>query len=129
MDKQLTTLATTEVSRRNLLGKAVAGAVAGAAALAIPNLAGAQGNSPNSIPLVAIHELQANFHLAKNLQDLDFMMSLWADDATFGPHVGKDAIRAFLATTGSFTHLRFSLSPSYKTRVEVNGNEAFLYFE
>jgi hypothetical protein len=63
------------------------------------------------------------------------MMSLWADDATFinqntaTTYVGFDQIRSFWQGSGSFTHHRFSLVPSYKTTIDVHGNEAFLYFE
>jgi hypothetical protein len=31
--------------------------------------------------------------------------------------------------SGSFTHHRFSLVPSYKTQIEVDGHNGFLYFE
>ena len=40
-----------------------------------------------------------------------------------------NSIRSFWQGSGSFTHHRFSLVPSYKTRIDVHGNEAFLYFE
>ena len=72
---------------------------------------------------------------AKTTQDLDLMMSLWADDATFVntstgiTYVGADQIHAFWRGSGSFTHHRFSLVPSYKTTIEVHGDRAFLYFE
>jgi hypothetical protein len=63
------------------------------------------------------------------------MMSLWADDATFTnkttgrTYSGVDQIRSFWQGSGSFTHHRFSLVPSYKTTIEVHGDQAFLYFE
>jgi ketosteroid isomerase-like protein len=82
-----------------------------------------------------IYELQAAFHRAKTTQDLDLMMSLWAGDATFTnrsngmTYSGADDIRSFWASSGSFVHQRFSLVPSYKTQIEVQGDEAFLYFE
>ena len=83
-----------------------------------------------------IRELQAAFHRAKTTQDIDLMMSLWAEDASLvipgnpsSPFVGRDQIRAFLLTTGSFTHLRFSLVPSFKIQIDVHGEEAFFYEE
>lgn len=83
-----------------------------------------------------IYELQAAFHLAKSLQDIDLLMSLWAADASLtipgnpnSPFVGLDSIRAFLLTTGSFTHHRFSLVPSFKIQIDVHGEEAFFYEE
>jgi ketosteroid isomerase-like protein len=48
-----------------------------------------------------IYQLQAAFHRAKTTQDLDLMMSLWADDATFinnstgMTYVGFDSISRF----------------------------------
>ena len=91
-----------------------------------------------------IYQLQAAFHQAKTNADIDLMMSLWADDAVFNnqgdknsPYSDPAAIRAFWASSGSFTHRRLSLVPAYKTRIEVGGNgdkgdkgdSAFLYFE
>jgi ketosteroid isomerase-like protein len=128
---------TGEISRRDLLRKGAAGAAFGAAALALPSLAsaGAGADSSESVQVAEIYQLQAALHQAKTTQDLDLMMSLWADDATFInnstgiTYVGFDQIKSFWQGSGSFTHHRFSLVPSYKTKIEVNGNEAFLYFE
>ena len=47
-------------------------------------------------------------------------------DTTYG---GEAEIRSFWQSSGSFTHHRFSLVPSYKTTIEVHGDQAFLYFE
>ena len=124
------------LSRGRFLRLGAAGTAVGAAALAFPRLAGADV-SHGSEQIGEIYELQAAFHRAKTTQDLDLMMSLWADDATFtytgtSPatvYTGSDQIRSFWQGSGSFTHHRFSLVPSYKTTIEVNGNEAFLYFE
>jgi ketosteroid isomerase-like protein len=122
-----------DVSRRDLLVKAITGAALGAGALLLPTLAAAQTNDPESVQVAEIHDLQAAFHLAKCNQDIDLMMSLYADDAELNfkgtNYVGKDAIRAFLLTTGSFTHLRISLVTSFKIQIETHGNEAYLYFE
>ena len=124
------------LSRGRFLRLGAAGTAVGAAALAFPRLAGADV-SHGSEQIGEIYELQAAFHRAKTTQDLALMMSLWADDATFtytgtSPatvYTGSDQIRSFWQGSGSFTHHRFSLVPSYKTTIEVNGNEAFLYFE
>ena len=128
MDQQL------KLSRAKLLRVGAAGAAVGAATLAFPRLAGADV-SHGSEQIGEIYELQAAFHRAKTTQDLDLMMSLWADDATFvntttnSKFEGAEAIRSFWQGSGSFTHLRFSLVPSFKTTIEVHGDEAFLYFE
>jgi ketosteroid isomerase-like protein len=109
----------------------MAGAALGTAALALPGIA--RGGSPESVQVAEIYQLQAAFHRAKTTQDLDLMMSLWADDATFvngaTTYTGADEIRSFWQGSGSFTHHRFSLVPSYKTTIQVHGNQAFLYFE
>jgi hypothetical protein len=83
-----------------------------------------------------IYELQAAFHRAKTTQDLDLMTSLWDANGTLivqgnpnSPFVGAAQIRAFWETSGSFTHRRFSLVPSFKTQIDVHGDEAWLYFE
>ena len=87
--------------------------------------------------MAKIYQLQAAFHQGKTTKDVDLMMSLWADDATFtnentNPatlYTGSDSIRSFWQGSGSFTHHRFSLVPSYKTTIQVHGSEAFFYFE
>jgi ketosteroid isomerase-like protein len=122
-----------QMSRRKLLRMGAAGTAFGAATLALPRVASAAG--AESVQVAEIYQLQAAFHEAKTTQDLDLMMSLWADDATFinastgNTYVGSADIRSFWTTSGSFTHHRFSLVPSYKTKIDVHGEEAFLYFE
>lgn len=96
----------------------------------------AQVIGPESTQVGEIYELQAAFHRAKTTQDLELMMSLWDPDGTLvvqgdshSPYVGAEQIRHFWAGSGSFTHRRFSLVPSFKTRIEVKGDTAYLYFE
>jgi ketosteroid isomerase-like protein len=130
---------TTEIGRRDLLRKGTAATALGAAALAVPSLARADDPADavsGSLRQVAkIYQLQAAFHRAKTTQDLKLMMSLWAGDATFTnqstatTYEGAADIRSFWQGSGSFTHHRFSLVPSYKTTIDVHGDEAFLYFE
>ena len=64
------------------------------------------------------------------------MMSLWAPKATLkiqgdskSPYVGTEQLRGYWLNSGSFKNRRFSLVPSYKTRIAVRDNEADLYFE
>jgi ketosteroid isomerase-like protein len=134
MHKPFDTPNAMDMSRRGLLLKGLTGAAAiGAAALTLPRPASADDGGSESSQAEAIHELQAAFHYAKSTQDIDLMMSLWAEDAVLVfngvSYTGNDAIRAFLLTTGSFTHLRLSLVPSFKIQIEVHGDEAYLYFE
>jgi ketosteroid isomerase-like protein len=123
-----------QMSRRKLLRTGAAGAAAGAATLAAPGLARADG--PASEQVAEIYRLQAAFHRAKTTQDINLMMSLWADDGTLvnqgdpnSSYVGSERLRAFWLRSGSFTNRRFSLVPSYKIQIDVHGNRAFLYSE
>jgi hypothetical protein len=83
-----------------------------------------------------IYRLQAAFHRAKTMQDIDLMMSLWDVDGILNnqgdpnsPYVGSDRLKAFWMTSGSFTNRRLSLVPSFKTMIDVHGDMAWLYFE
>jgi hypothetical protein len=78
-----------KVSRRELLRKGLAGSALGVAGLSsaalttIPAQANGGVSGPESTQVGEIYELQAAFHRAKTTQDLDLMMSLWGQDATF----------------------------------------------
>src|SRR5262249_11571569 len=91
-----------QMSRGQLLRVGAAGTAVGAAALALPRVAWADW--PESVQVGEIYQLQAAFHRAKTAQDLDLMMSLWADDATFTnrstgtTYVGSADIRSFWQT-------------------------------
>jgi len=92
--------------------------------------------APDSTQVGLIYQLQAAFHRAKTNQDIELMMSLWDANATQivqgSPNltfVGSEQIRSFWETSGSFTHRRFSVVPSFKTQIDVHGDEAWLYFE
>jgi hypothetical protein len=96
----------------------------------------AQVKGPESVQIGEIYQLQAAFHRAKSTQDIDLMMSLWDPDGILivqgdpkSPYVGFNQLREFWLGSGSFTHRRFSLVPSFKTRISVFGNEGSLYFE
>ena len=123
-----------QISRRRLLQLGAAGTALSAAGLILPSLA--RADSPESTQVAEIYQLQAAFHRAKTTKDIDLMMSLWAPDGTLvvqgdpnSPYTGSDSLRAFWLGSGSFTHRRFSLVPSFKTQIDVHGNGAWLYFE
>jgi hypothetical protein len=131
-------MTTHQLNRRTLLRTSLTGTALGAAAWAIPGVAraGTAAGSPESVQVAEIYQLQAAFHRAKTTQDLNLMMSLWAPDATLAiqgdphsPYTGTAALRAFWQNSGSFTHRRFSLVPSFKTQITVQANQAQLYFE
>jgi hypothetical protein len=126
------------LSRRKLLRAGLAGtAVSLAGVMVAPaSLVAAQVEGPSS-PVGDIYQLQAAFHRAKTMQDIDLMMSLWAEDATFNsqgdpnsPYVGSDSLRGFWLSSGSFKNRRLSLVPSFKTQITIRSDdEAWLYFE
>src|SRR5258708_13291450 len=86
--------------------------------------------------LYAIDQIEATWHKAASTHDVDLMMSLWADNATFtlGTRLltGKDEIRAFFTTEAApfkpENHW-ISETPAYKIRATVNGDTATPYFE
>lgn len=86
--------------------------------------------------IYAIGQIEVNWHLASSTKNVDLMMSLWADNATFelGPntYTGKAEIRYFFVNiAGPFRpqHHWVSETPAYKVRVTVNGDKGTLYFE
>lgn len=123
--------------RRRDFVRCAAGAAVGMGGLVRVALAPAQAQEREPDDHVgAIYQLQAAFHRAKTTQDIDLMMSLWAADGTLNnqgdpnsPYVGFDAIESFWLNSGSFTHRRLSLVPSFKTQIQVHGRQAWLYFE
>jgi hypothetical protein len=131
-------MTTQSIARRTFLRNGVTGTALGAAVWALPGVARADtaAGSPESVQVAEIYQLQAAFHRAKTTQNLDLMMSLWAPDGTLvvqgnpnSAYTGTAALRAFWQNSGSFTHRRFSLVPSFKTQINVHGNQAWLYFE
>lgn len=106
------------------------------AMISLPGSLRAQVSGPESVQTGQIYELQAAFHRAKTTQDINLMMSLWDPNGTLNvqgdpnsPYVGFAQIKAFWQSSGSFTHQRFSLVPSFKTQINVHGDDASLYFE
>jgi ketosteroid isomerase-like protein len=86
--------------------------------------------------LYRITDIERKWHEATTTHDIDLMMSLWAEDATFTVDAGKtltgkEAIRAFWLAAPVFqpaTHW-VSETPAYKLRATVDGDKGTLYFE
>lgn len=123
------------ISRRRLLGLGLSGALGAAAAAALPARVLAD-EGQESAQLGEIYQLQAAFHRAKTTQDIDLMMSLWAQRASLqvvgdarSPFAGAAQLRNFWLGSGSFVNRRFSLVPSYKIQIRIDDSEAYLYFE
>ncbi len=86
--------------------------------------------------LYQIDQIEVKFHRATSHHDIDLMMSLWAPGAVFDIDqetlTGKAQIRHwFLTKNGAFmpNHHWESDTPSYKIRVDLNGDKATMYFE
>jgi ketosteroid isomerase-like protein len=127
--------------RRLWLGSALtAGAVAvGALALALSACGGS--SSVNSelqeqVDKFLIGEIEKDFHEALSKKDIDQMMSLWSENATFtaGPGktaTGKQQIQQFWLDSEAFKPSTEWVSdhPAYKLRVTVSGDRGTLHFE
>jgi hypothetical protein len=125
------------MKRRNFCAR-ISAVAAGASAMAIAKTLSAmelEGGQASS-DVAEIYRLQAAFHRAKTAQDIQLMMSLWdaqgrlevVGDAK-SPYVGSERLQEFWANSGSFKNRRFSLVPSYKTQIEVQGEQGTIYFE
>jgi uncharacterized protein (TIGR02246 family) len=83
----------------------------------------------------AINELEVIFHRASSNKNIDEMMELWADDATFTiggqTYAGKEQIRKFILASGPFKpeNRWVSVTPAYKIRISSDGDRGTLYFE
>ena len=114
----------------------LAAGVGGISALMPLRAEGDDSDNQRLADIAKLYRLQAAFHLAKTTQDINLLMSLWDVNGSLtikgdpnSPYVGLDRLRAFLLSTGSFTHRRLSLVPSFKIQFEVHGDEAFFYEE
>jgi ketosteroid isomerase-like protein len=116
--------------------------VALAFALALQTGGGAaKASSSNSVAqqeadLYEIDQIEVKFHRATSRHDINLMMSIWAPGAVFNIDqqtlVGKRAIRHwFLTENKAFmpSHHWESDTPSYKIKVNLNGDKATMYFE
>lgn len=96
----------------------------------------AQTEVQKQADLYAIDQIEADWHKAASTKDVDLMMSLWADDATFtiGTRTlaGKDQLREFFTNEAApFKPENHWVSdtPAYKIRATVDGDKGTLYFE
>jgi ketosteroid isomerase-like protein len=86
--------------------------------------------------LYRIEQVEVKFHRATSKHDLDLMMSLWAPGAVFNIDqqtlTGKAQIRHWFATENKAfmpSHHWESDTPSYKIKINLNGDKATMYFE
>ena len=96
----------------------------------------AQADLQKQADLYAIEQIEVTWHRAASTHDVELMMSLWADDATFTVGTrqltGKEQIRTFFATEAAPFQAEnnwISETPAYKIRATVDGDKGTLYFE
>jgi hypothetical protein len=133
--------------KQALLGARALLVVGIVAALAVPYAASGGTASTSKTARVAaqtqreadlyqIDQIEVKFHRATSHHDINLMMSLWAPGAVFNIDqqtlVGKPQIRHwFLTENKAFKanpHWE-SDTPSYKIKVDLNGDKATMYFE
>ena len=128
--------------RRWLESALTAGAVAvGVLAVAL-SACGSSGSSvvdselQRQVDRFEISEIEKDFHQSMSRKDLDLMMSLWTENATFtvgggATAAGKAEIRAYWEKTPAFQPETKWVSdhPAYKLESTVNGDRGTLYFE
>jgi len=113
----------------------LAGSLAGCGSIGLAT-PGPPTDTQQKADIYDIEQIEANWHKASSTKDLDLMMSLWADNATFQvgtqTYTGKDQIRNFFATQASPfkpENQWISETPAYKMTATVNGDKGTLYFE
>jgi SnoaL-like domain len=86
--------------------------------------------------LYQIDQIEVKFHRATSTHNLKLMMSLWAPGAVFNIDqqtlTGKAQIRHWFATANPAfqpNHHWESTTPSYRIKIELNGDRASMYFE
>ena len=119
----------------------IAGALA-ALAVVLSACGGSSGSAASDeamqrqLDVAEISQIERNFHESMAHKDIDEMMSLWTENATFtyGPGqtaTGTEQIRKTWLGSPSFqpeTHW-ISDHPAYKLQVTVNGDRGTLHFE
>jgi SnoaL-like protein len=99
-------------------------------------LSASEAKTQNEADLYEIDQIEVKFHRATSTHNLNLMMSLWAPGSVFNIDqktlTGKAQIRHWFATENKAFmpgHHWESDTPSYKIRVNLNGNKATMYFE
>jgi uncharacterized protein (TIGR02246 family) len=115
-----------------LLGLTLAGSLV---ACGSPSPSASPSDVQRQADLYAINQIEVKWHQAASRKDLDLMMSLWADNATFTTasqtYSGKDQIRQFFTGAAPFKpeNKWVSDTPAYKSRATVDGDKGTLYFQ
>ena len=122
--------------------KLLIGCVLGVLVVAVSACGGSSGTPASEEALqrqadiYEISQIEKNFHESMSKKDIDEMMSLWTENATFtyGPGqtaTGTEQIRKTWLGSPSFKPATHWISdhPAYKLQVTVNGDRGTLHFE
>src|SRR6266496_1759981 len=97
---------------------------------------GLTADQKRQLDTMAIEQIEVKWHEASSTTNLDLMMSLWADNATFTAggqtYTGKADIRNFFATKAAPFQSKnnwVSDTPAYKVRTTVDGDKGSVSFE
>ena len=86
--------------------------------------------------LYAIDQIERTWHKAASTQNVNLMMTIWADDATF--NLGTETLRGKAQIRAFWTHKAgpfqpgnhwVSDTPAFKIRTTASGDKGTLYFE
>jgi hypothetical protein len=98
--------------------------------------ASADAKTEQMADLYQIEQIEVKFHKATSHHLINLMMSIWAPGAVFNIDqqtlVGKAQIRHwFLTKNKAFmpNHHWESDTPTYKLKIDLNGDQATMYFE
>lgn len=126
------------------IGGAVLVTAAAVAAIVVPLASGGASGTASAVDattqreadLYEIDQIEVRFHRATSHHDLNLMMSLWAPGAVFNIDqqtlTGKAQIRHWFATENKAflpSHHWESDTPTYKIRIDLQGDRATMYFE
>ncbi len=119
-----------------ILAMVAGGLVVAACAPDPPPMSSAQlATLEKQAAMYQIDQIEVTWHKAASTKDLDLMMSLWANNATFQVKLrtlfGKAEIKNFWAQAGPFQTANdwVDETPAYKAVITVNGNTGTIYFE
>jgi ketosteroid isomerase-like protein len=108
--------------------------------LAVPTQAAAAGDDvahsmQHDADVGRIAHLEATFHQATTVKDLDLVMSIFTEDATLvaggTTFSGKDAIQAMFANSALLNpdNHWVALTPAQKFQIDIQGDKGTFYFE
>jgi hypothetical protein len=89
----------------------------------------------NQAAMYQIDQIEVTWHRAASTKNLNLMMTLWADNATFqiglNTYSGKAQIRSAWAASGPFQPQNdwVDETPAYKEVITVSGNTGTIYFQ